>query len=75
MEITLVSCEDNGIDIFRGKEPVDLEYTKDVLSVSEDPSNLQVFSIVRTRVGIFGMNSAFPKCNILLQNCLCSEPG
>lgn len=74
MEITVLSREIIGIDIFSDRKLSDLEYADVPLLLREHPSKLQV-CLSRASDSVFGIRSALSRCQILMQNWISSKPN
>lgn len=68
MEIAQSSCENVGINICSDSSS-ELEYTDNVVLLSEDPVKLQVFyDSLKISVCMFGMLFGPRKCKVVLQD-------
>lgn len=76
LEIDPSPCENSGINFCWDWNLSDVEYAHDVLLITEDSSNLQVFlNCLSNFVVTFGTRFASPKCEMLSHDWISSRPN
>lgn len=75
MEVALSSWKNSGTNIYPNGKPSDLDYADDIVPLSGDPINLQVFvGRPNDSVVAAGMRFTSSKCKLPLQDCIGSKP-
>lgn len=74
MEVVLFSCWNSSFNIFSERKLSELEYTDDLLLLSEDPGELQVLLVWITAI-VCEMHLAPSKCKMLLKDKVGPKPN